>query len=541
MMKTSIPRNSIATVSKRVRYSTINTGVVTNESEKSHKFRNTCLLLGVSILSVYGGGVLLSERNGQFGNFFVNRVPYGESAIKLYENRGDLNLDPSRVWERLKDKYSSFITGRTVGIPVYRPESPEKTQRPVPEKPAKRSLDLSMFDGVENIDDPRLKEVAKNMNAVIAMLNVHDIPLKTKEKNELSQVIEGLFSHLTELDSELDKNIDSRVISGTEDRLKELDNKFAGEVEAKTSEIRAKYDEKFNQFKEALEERAAETLATGLKANEDKLKSKHANEIAFLSITQVEEFNKIITSKLERERNGKLENLLELDYRVNQFATILDSLNQRLMRDTAITELFSLVSKMKGKLASLDSYSIDIGSQAQHLDMIASILSSTSKKCKCCSSAGNSGDHKNCRCNSKKKSPQLLDVAISELLAITTDEKVLSNEQLYNRWSLLEKDFKTASLLPPNAGILGHLTAKVMSFLLFTKKGVSAEENDMDAVFSKIQSEIGMSDLKSAVEDVVQLQGWPRVLCDEWIKAARRKLEAESLLDVLEAELKTIA
>ena len=75
---------------------------------------------------------------------------------------------------------------------------------------------------------------------------------------------------------------------------------------------------------------------------------------------------------------------------------------------------------------------------------------------------------------------------------------------------------------------------------MFTKSGISTDANDMDAVFARVKEDLRFANLDKALEEAVNLEGWPHVLCESWIKDTRRKLEVESLVELLENEVRTL-
>lgn len=251
--------------------------------------------------------------------------------------------------------------------------------------------------------------------------------------------------------------------------------------------------------------------------------AKHKNELAMLSIKQVQEFNKIISNKIENERNGRLKNLDELNGSVKTVSDSLAALEETLLRSECVNQLTNLVSSIKFKLNLDNTPSLDISKDLQKLTTLVNILPGKPNKC-------------------DAKEPQLIDVVVNELNSLTSakeNKQILSNEQLLNRWGLLQDKIREASLLPPNAGFLGHVSAKFFSLFLFNKSGIS-NENDIDSVISRVTENIKLNRLDKAVEDVVQLQGWSRLEADDWLQAARSKLELETLVDVVDHEIKTL-
>lgn len=511
------------------------TGPEIRRTAKSHRFRNGFLTVTLSIATFYAGGAILNDFSDKYGSLFLDNIPGAEDAVDLYDSikYGNVKI-PKISFEELKTKYSSFITGSTIGIPIHRPN-----QAPDSRELSRNRLSLPLFESESKVElTPELKSVVIQLNNVIQILNDENIELNQSQIDKMNSQFGELFAKITKFNDGYTDNISEKVLKGTKSTLDTLGRQYKNEYDKKERELEERYANQFAQFKEGLEKRVANTLNTSLKANEEKLAAKHDNEVAILSITQVDEFNKIIKTKVEQERNNKLSNLKELDQRVQQFTNAIDAVKKQLLRETIVTQLSQLISQMKVSFSSYEDHSLNIESKVQRMKLLASMLPKdcckTNKKC---SSTG-SCSSKTCKCSMKKDT--LLDVTLNELEATTTNAKILSNEQLYNRWNLLERDFKVASLLPPNAGMLGHLSARIFSYFLFTKSGTSPNGEDYDTLFAKVQDNLKYSRLGNALEDVIALEGWPRLLCENWIEDARRKLEVETLIDVINTELKIL-
>lgn len=575
------------------------TGSVVQPPVKTHRIRNTILILSGTVIAAYSAGVYFSEKNPKYKEFVINTLPLSNIVIKNYEICNDFWGSNNFTWNGIK----SYIMGKTVGIPIHIPISKTTTTTTTNEnesepdlKPVVQISPIPLVDETDKSNED-LNKIVCGLNKIIQLINQRGKQgiVNETDKEAFENSFNSVLNSVKILNNTYLDHINEKILEGIQDKLVELDKNFNELIAKKEIEIENKYNLEFMKFKEDLEEKAAQTLAVGLSANEAKLNAKRDNEIAFLSITQVDEFNRIITDKIESERNGKLKNLLELDQRINKFNDTIDSIENLIIRNTVKNKLITILKSIQDELYSFTG-SIDqstIHRQINQLKLIASILpskkallinSNGNKKsnCKCCSSDKkvhnentrtccsdkndtikdqvnfntNVNEHKACKCSIKYK-PTLLEVTLNELENITNDQPILSNEQLYNRWSLLAQDFKTSSLLSLNSGLFGHLMAKIFSLLLFTKNGSqpelfskvdSTKLNDTDnlkyenlsIVYSRIQDNIKLSNLEDAVIDAVQLDGWPRALCEDWIKDARRKLEFETLLQVLNDEVKTL-
>ena len=98
---------------------------------------------------------------------------------------------------------------------------------------------------------------------------------------------------------------------------------------------------------------------------------------------------------------------------------------------------------------------------------------------------------------------------------------------------------KTA-LLPDDgggssAGVVSHLTSAALSPLLFKKKG-NVEGNDVPSILARAEYHLQREDLDAAARQVNQLKGWGKILANDWLDAARKRLEAKQALEVVGTE-----
>lgn len=496
--------------------------------KRSHPLRNFLLKFGLATSVFYTGGTALSLYNDQFSELFIDNVPLAEELVELCESYRDGAFDaPSLSLDEIREKFGEF-TRRIVEVPnkgaspanASTVASVEAAAPVAPVKPAGPMIKLVLQQvSLDNTTSESIRELVDSLNATIESINSQSLLLPEEIINSITTTYNRLYSTVAQLNESLNDILSAEINRKASEQSARLEEKYGQLAKSKELELTEKFLNEFNGFKAQLEQQSSQELANALKTNEQALLAKHSNEVALLSIKQVEEFNKILGEKLDKERQGRLSKLTELNDSVGELVAAVDKLDSVVVKNEATTQLTLLVSKLRNKLESGEQSSIHLEKELTRLKTLADILPGKPKKC--CS-----------------KNPQLLDLAITELDQLTKTE-ILSDEQLYNRWVLLQKDLKTASLLPPNAGILGHLSAKFFSLFLFNKSGVSTE-NDMDSVIARVGENLRLSKLDQAVEEAVGLKGWPRVLCDDWVREARRKLEVETLVDVLDCEVRSL-
>lgn len=517
----------------------------------------------------YAGGVALSTYNYQFAELFTDNVPLAEELVQLVESYNDGTLNaPQLSLNEIREKFGS-ITRKVQTVPhlgststVTEPQSvaaaaaaaaatasgsgsgygsssgaaaskaaPVSTATEI-SPAAVPSLDLPETVALKlphlkldaDADTHITSSFVDSFNKQVDLLNEKSFLLPEATQQAFLQSYTALSGQLNKLNTQLIDQLDSQLHTLSAELKRSVESEKVKEIESNKLQLMQQFEKDVSNLKVEFEKKFDNQLKASLQANEQAMLAKHKNQLAMLSIKQVQEFNKIISDKIENERNGRLKNLSELNDSVKTVSDSLASLEETLLRSECVNQLTALVSSIRFKLNLDNAPSLDISKDLQKLNTLVNILPGKPNKCDC-------------------KDPQLIDVVVNELNSLAsakgTNRQVLSNEQLLNRWGLLQDKVREASLLPPNAGFLGHVSAKFFSLFLFSKSGIS-NDNDIDSVISRVTENIKLNRLDKAVEDVVQLQGWSRLEADDWLQAARSKLELETLVDVIDHEIKTL-
>ncbi|KZT29722.1 hypothetical protein NEOLEDRAFT_1127512 [Neolentinus lepideus HHB14362 ss-1] len=84
-------------------------------------------------------------------------------------------------------------------------------------------------------------------------------------------------------------------------------------------------------------------------------------------------------------------------------------------------------------------------------------------------------------------------------------------------------------------GLLAHLASHFLSNFTFKRTGL-VQGDDVLSVLARAEYYLNEKDLDSAAREVNQLKGTPKVLVQDWLAAARRRLEVQQALEVAETE-----
>jgi len=94
----------------------------------------------------------------------------------------------------------------------------------------------------------------------------------------------------------------------------------------------------------------------------------------------------------------------------------------------------------------------------------------------------------------------------------------------------------TVALVPDeDAGVLSHLASNLFSSFRFKRQGL-VPGDDVLSVLSRAEYHLNEKDLDSAARELNQLKGSAKVLVQDWLKAARERLEVEQALDIVQSQ-----
>ncbi|RDB25889.1 MICOS complex subunit MIC60 [Hypsizygus marmoreus] len=86
-----------------------------------------------------------------------------------------------------------------------------------------------------------------------------------------------------------------------------------------------------------------------------------------------------------------------------------------------------------------------------------------------------------------------------------------------------------------NAGVLSYLASHLLSGLRFRRQGLVVGD-DVLSVIARAEYYLNEKDLDSAARELNQLKGAAKILLHDWLEAARRRLEVEQALQVVQTE-----
>jgi mitofilin len=454
------------------------------------------VVLGSSVL--YTGGVALSLQNQAFNEIFTDNVPFAEEAVDFVDSLTNSSNRDHNI-ENFKKKFGELE--KTLSIP-------------------KSGIFSSTIESVKEKEERLAEKIKETVKSVKPTYNLPTIDLKTQdtdlqraidEFNSLAEKINAgelndsaNFAAISEIFSLLDANVTSLKDTAT----KEFQTRVEEAVSAHKNQLLGQFIMEFNTKVSQIEKQHQVQLQKEIEANKAALDKYYENQAKLVGINAKKEITNLVAKTLEEEREGKYAQFDQLDKSLQRLQTLVIKLDDHLDNADLKVKIQFQLNKIRSKLS---------GEKAQDLSQEVSQLKQIASEAK-------------------------NDVIVSAIDAIDTtaiQQGLLTPAQLITRFNLLAPELRTAALLPPNAGVLGHLGAKLFSLLLISKQG-NVEGKDIESIIARVQNNLIENRLDDAVEEVANLKGWSRSLADDWLVESRKRLEVEFLMNLIDLECRTL-
>jgi len=134
---------------------------------------------------------------------------------------------------------------------------------------------------------------------------------------------------------------------------------------------------------------------------------------------------------------------------------------------------------------------------------------------------------------------EVLSMAVSMVPASVPVEGAVSLPSLHKGFRKVERAGSTASFLPPNPSIYGHLLAQVFSFLTLRERQLVSGSDD-HACLSRAGYFMKRGDLPRVIEQLHQLSPAAKQVCLDWEREATERLLLEQSLDLIRSRIQTL-
>ncbi|ODV93965.1 hypothetical protein PACTADRAFT_35707 [Pachysolen tannophilus NRRL Y-2460] len=504
----------------------VNDGQITAKLpvKRTHPVRKFLFRLSLVIATIYGAGVGLSLRSDAAYDVFSEYFPLGEELLelsdKIINQKYTLDVptkdDISELLEKTvqisksgivsrkadsKDAESDRSKSKAISSPSSAGTAGTTSTATSATEVVAKALPLPIIE--LKTKDELINSTIKSLNSVVSSIN-NNSSVDPAIINSIHDNIVKLSAEITSLQTEYQKNI-AQLLKDRQDEL------FL-EYNKKEVELTRNFFDQLNLEQQNLEAKYKQNLIKEIEATRENILLQADNKIESLKLAQLQEFNQIVSEKIDNERNSKLAKLDILTSRVEDLEKFEIELSKQVSN-------YQILKELRKKLSTLESV-LNNSSKPQPLGPIISELASTVAP----------------------TDDELLKSAVSSIPKDAIDNGLLTKQQLITRWKLLVPELRSASLLPPNAGILGHFVSRLLSSLLIAKEGSpDASTKDIESVIARVNNNLERNELDLAVEEVASLKGWSRRLANDWIVESRKRLEVEFLVQLIDYETRTLS
>lgn len=502
----------------------------TQKSKKKFSFGWFLFKSAAFTTALYGATLYAATKNETVMDFVIDKqLPYYEEIIHLIENGSVDELKQS--WEKLS---SSVPSTKQIGELTYKLEQQgeqllEETKKKLvakshttPGEQLQKGVAVEKVSGqTEQLPqialanqestsaDETVHATIKAFNDLISLIDASTIG------NQKDALISNINTNIGLLSTKLNK-LNNAFEEEIKERLKSTQTELLSSYTQKELDMTRNILEQFNSEKLQLEQKYKAKLSKEVEAAKEAISQAAVNATSMVRVEQTKRFEALVKDKIDLERNSRLKNLEAVNSRLEEVEAFAASLEKQISASSSKT----LVQQSLGKLKSL-LFQTHEDSAAKFYQLYVANLESVTAK----------------------SQDEVINLAVSELKPVLNGESsqsILTIPQLLTAWEQITPELRSASLLPPNAGLLGHLSSILFSKLLLPVKGAKPDGKDIESVIARVENSLVRGELDAAVEDVANLKGWSRKLADDWVKEGRKRLEAEFLVSLIEAEARIL-
>ncbi|KAI3403789.2 MIC60 [Candida oxycetoniae] len=507
---------------------------------KGKRFSLFGFLFKTSLLAVvfYGGVLYIATKNDKVMDYVIDHdLPYHEQIIESFDNVS--KEDIREAWFNLKQQFfkvkTSFSNSEFDHIATAMERKgeeflkdtrnklkkhpsgerkgteltpAEQLQKPVEVESVTRDVTrfplIELSSDVADSVDSSVKQIITSLNSFIQSIDAGLLPSSN------SDLVKSIGASLNQLGAKMN-TLTSTFDNELKNKLKESQTELASSFSKKELELTDNLLARYNQEKAQLEKKLNEKLEREVKAAREAINQAAINAVSMVRIEQTKKFEKLVTERINEERNGRLANLEKLNDKVKELEKFAASFQDQIVKTHEKTLIQRSASALKAFFFAPIDANAKPKSPKPYIDALAQV----------------------------SKDDEILNLALKELtplIAKDSSHSILTTAQLLTRFENLAPDLRSSSLLPPNAGLLGHLSSLIFSKLLMPVKGVKKDGKDIESVIARIESSLVRGELDIAVEEAANLKGWTRRLANDWVVEARKRLEVEFLLNLIDSE-----
>ncbi|SJL09807.1 related to FCJ1-mitochondrial inner membrane protein involved in formation of crista junctions [Armillaria ostoyae] len=387
-----------------------------------------------------------------------------------------------------------------------RPVPPPKKEAPPPEPPAALPL---IAPSIADVSDPIIKHLAATIDDLASYLKSNPnaasqiTPVLEAAKGDLSSLVEKIETVKDEGRIGLQAKMDEQTREYTI-KMIELEMEAQDKLDSQEDEFRKAFDQHQVELTRAYREKLDNELRTHLEIINERLKE----EVIAQGIELQRRWIREIKVRVEQERGGRLAKLDELSTQLKRLERIALDNSVYLDENIRIHALWTAVRTLSSS-ALASAVRKPFREELRILRHVA-----TAREDPVTSAALDA-----------LESTEVPDVGVEPFADLAS----------WFTTSVAPKVSNVALVPDQDAGLLSHFASHLLSSFRFKRHGLVSGD-DVLSVLARAEYYLNEKDLDSATRELNQLKGTAQVLLFDWLEAARRRLEVQQALEVVQTQ-----
>ncbi|KAK0469614.1 mitochondrial inner membrane protein Mitofilin [Desarmillaria tabescens] len=387
-----------------------------------------------------------------------------------------------------------------------RPAPPPKKEAPPPEPPAALPL---IAPSIADVSDPIIKHLAGTIDDLASYLKSNPnaasqiTPVLEAAKGDLSSLVDKIETVKDEERAGLQAKMDEQTREYTI-KMIELEMEAQDKLDSQEDEFRKAFDQHQVELTRAYRAKLDNELKTHLEIINERLKE----EVIAQGIELQRRWIREIKVRVEQERGGRLAKLDELSTQLKRLERIALDNSVYLDENIRIHALWTAVRTLTSSALS-SPVRKPFREELRILRHVA-----TAREDPVTSAALDA-----------LESTEVPDVGVEPFADLAS----------WFTTSVAPKVSNVALVPDQDAGLLSHLASHLLSSFRFKRHGLVSGD-DVLSVLARAEYYLNEKDLDSATRELNQLKGTAQVLLSDWLEAARRRLEVQQVLEVVQTQ-----
>ncbi|KAJ7158471.1 mitochondrial inner membrane protein Mitofilin [Mycena filopes] len=463
-----------------------------------------------------GANAIIKHQSEQFSRGIDDLIREAEAALGKGVDMTNLPTTPevSAAPFPPTDDTTVYNAPLPVGFelpPGYsKPKAPKKPQ-PAPTEETARLPRLSPALSSISSSEPIIAHLAGTIDDLTAYVEAN--PAATAKA---ASVLETAKSDLTALASRIDKvrederaDLEAKLDDQTREytvKLMELEMAAQDRLDGQEQEFRRFFDEERTRLTQAYREKLANELQTQTDLINERLKE----EVIAQGIELQRRWIREIKVRVEEERGGRLAKIDELSANLKRLERVALDNSTYLDENIRIHALWAALRSVSAS-ALASPVRKPFREELRVLRHVAAVR--------------DDADPVTVAALTSLEGSDVPDVGVEPLADLAT-------------WFAREVAPKVAhvALVPDQgAGLLAHLASRAFAGFRFRRHGL-VDGDDVLSVLARAEHYLNEKDLDSAARELNQLGGTAKLLLHDWLEAARRRLEVQQALEVVQTQ-----